>query len=100
MSPRAIMPRAPGLEGAEVQLGGDQPVYLELPALVLEPPQGTTVLTRWRLSPEELRYLNEGADLFLSVLTFGQPFQPVLLTVGWPSWTADQGPPPTNEAGG
>lgn len=45
-----------------------------------------TILTRWRLSPEELKRIAAGEDLYLHILTAGEPLQPVKLEVGPPKW--------------
>ena len=77
---RMIAPRVPGLD--EVTIAEQQGDYKTLTAAVI--PGG--VLTRWRPSPEELARLNAGEDLFLAVLTFGQPLQPLSLQVGAEGW--------------
>lgn len=93
VSPRAVAPRVPGLEDEEVQLAQDQAEYLETPALPVAFSDGSMgILTRWRFSPEELALLAGGADLFLLTMTFGKPFQPVLLTAGMPDWAVGHGP--------
>lgn len=65
----------------EVVYAKDQPQYLPLPALLSMMSDGQMV-TRWTLSPEERAAIAGGADVFLTVLTFGRPLQPVLLEVG------------------
>ena len=67
--------------GHPITFAKDQPEYLPLPALRFA---DGLVLTRWRLSAEELAALVNGEDLYLSVWTFNRPLQPVLLTVGLP----------------
>ena len=47
-------------------------------------PQGL-VITKWQLSPEELERVKETGTIHLSMLTFNQPLQPVLLTVDFPT---------------
>lgn len=44
-----------------------------------------TVNTKWQLSPEELERVKETGTIHLSMLTFNQPLQPVLLTVDLPT---------------
>jgi hypothetical protein len=61
----------------------DQPQYIPLPAVVLDGVHGR-VITRWTLTEEERQAVLEGADLYLELLTFGQPLQPMRLTVGGP----------------
>lgn len=56
----------------------DQPEYLPLPcARTLD----GEVTTRWRLSAEEIARILDTGELYLTVATFNQPLQPILLTV-------------------
>ena len=71
----------------ELVIAKDQPQYIPLPAL----PVGDGILTRWRLSwRERWRILRRG-DLYLEVLTFGRPLQPLRPTVLPPilAWNTD-----------
>jgi hypothetical protein len=63
---------------SEIIIAKDQPEYKPLPAVVL--PQGE-VITRWKLSEKELRQVTETGSIHLTVLTFGRPLQPVILSV-------------------
>jgi len=63
----------------EVLLGADQPQYSPLPALRS---QGGVIMSRWTLSDAERKAVAEGADIYLSVLTFNMPPQPVYLEAG------------------
>jgi hypothetical protein len=93
---KAVTPVIPGAEHLEQRLGKNQPEYDELPALPVQfqlpsssAPVGfsTTadgVVTRWKFTDEERRRIADGADLFLTVLTFGQRFQPVMLALDPP----------------
>lgn len=70
--------------GCNVVYAADQPEYQPLPAMKIpEDPQGL-IVTKWELSPEELEEINKTGSIHLSVLTFNNPLQPVLLTVGMP----------------
>lgn len=40
---------------------------------------------KWQLSPEELERVKETGTIHLSMQTFNQPLQPVLLTVDLPT---------------
>lgn len=51
--------------------------YLQLPAFRSDDGQ---VVTCWKLSDEELKQIAETGEIWLHVLTFGKPLQPVLLT--------------------
>jgi hypothetical protein len=80
---RPVSPVVPGMELCEVVLAKDQPEYIPLP--VAPKDDGHRIVTRWKLSvAERLRILFTG-NLWLSVLTFGKPFPPVLLETESPS---------------
>jgi hypothetical protein len=63
-----------------VELGKGQADYQTLPALRGPDSRGRTV-TVWEPDAEELAALCSGGRIVLAVLTFGQPFQPVTLSV-------------------
>ena len=76
---------SPDVGGTEIQIATDQHEYMELTGTILRWPAGMVgVLTRWKLSEIERAQLVDGEDLYLTVLTFGQPLQPLRLTVGVP----------------
>lgn len=56
--------------------GANQPEYYPIPAHKAD---DGTVTTCWELSPEELKQIQETGVIWLSLLTFNQPLQPVLL---------------------
>lgn len=55
----------------------DQPEYLPLPANT----DGTSVETCWRLTWRERIRLFLTGELYLTLLTFGRPLQPIRLSV-------------------
>lgn len=64
----------------EIVFAKDHPQYLPLPAVVKDGPEGR-IITRWRLSlVERLKVLLTGS-IFLEILTFKKPLQPVRLGV-------------------
>lgn len=67
-------------EGANAVFGANQPEYKPLPAEYRGGKCGE-VLTCWELSPEELKRVQETGRIWLSILTFGDPLQPVALSV-------------------
>ena len=75
-----VSPVMPGSEAIEVVLGKNQPEYIPLPAVYLDTTE-RPMITRWRLSGEEREAINQGADIVLTQLTFGSPFQPVHIQV-------------------
>jgi hypothetical protein len=70
-----------GLEGLEVVYAKDQPQYLPLRALRADTKEGL-VLTRWTLTPKQRKAVAAGADVFLELLTFRQPLQPIRIAIG------------------
>jgi hypothetical protein len=70
----------PELKEFELVIAENQPEYEKLPALLgyfsYKP-----VLTRWEFTPEEREAIANGADLYMTQLTFGKEFAPVLLEV-------------------
>ena len=40
-----------------------------------------SALSRWTLTPSQRKAVAEGADIFLEVMTFGSPLQPIRLAV-------------------
>jgi hypothetical protein len=53
----------------------DQPQYIPLPALS----DGNKVLTKWKLSKEELEEIAITGEIYLKILTFGDKLQPIQL---------------------
>jgi hypothetical protein len=61
----------------EIVIAKDQPEYMPLPAIRSD---NGVVLTRWKLTDGERQAVTDGADIFLSVWTFGS-IQPIRLEV-------------------
>ena len=79
---KPISPVIVGFEDLEIVYAKDQPEYLPLPALPYD--NGNGIITHWRLSwKERLRALFVG-DLYLRVLTFKKPLQPISLSTEKP----------------
>jgi hypothetical protein len=73
-----VSPVVNGLENEEVVYADDQPEYSKLPCLKSRKPDGTgSILTRWTFTEEERRAIANGADVFLRVLTYQHPLQPI-----------------------
>lgn len=70
-------------DGANVVYGAEQPEYIPLPA-EKRPGLSGEIVTCWALSPDELKRVQETGVIFVSLLTFGQPLQPVLVSVDKP----------------
>jgi hypothetical protein len=65
-------------KGANIVFAENQEEYNSLPAF--KDDEGN-VVTCWKLSDEEIKKITETGELWLSVSTFNQPLQPVLLSV-------------------
>jgi hypothetical protein len=76
-------------KGANVVYGAEQPEYQPLPAQQVPGPSGQ-IITCWEMSPAEIEMVQETGKIWLSMLTFHQPLQPVHLSVVKPD-TYDQG---------
>jgi hypothetical protein len=78
-----MFPQSPvveGLEPYEIVLGESQAEYLPLPVLRSPAPHYAT-MSRWQPSPEERKLIAEGADIFLTVYTFGNNYPPTMIEV-------------------
>lgn len=64
----------------EVVFGGSQKEYIALRALRSSGQNGD-VLTRWTFTEEQRKAVADGADIFLNLMTFGQPLQPIRILV-------------------
>ncbi len=62
-------------EGCNVVYAEDQPEYLPLPALRKE---DGTITTCWELSSEEMETVKQTRKIYLDVMTFNKPLQPLL----------------------
>ena len=78
---RPVAPRtgAPEETIAEEQLGYS-PIIVGKYAV--PPHMETALLTRWTFTKEERQQVADGEDIYLMVLTFGQPLQPLQMQVG------------------
>lgn len=71
-------------DGVNIVFGAEQPEYKPLPAQRIGNPQTGQIITCWSLAPDELKRVQETGIIFVSLLTFGQPLQPVLVSVDKP----------------
>jgi hypothetical protein len=75
-----------------VVIAKDQPQYLPLPAHVYAGDQDRRVTFCWKLTPDELVELNRTGLLWHTVMTFGDPLQPQMLSVDKPVMRSIQDP--------
>lgn len=54
----------------------DQPEYNPLPALT----DGESVITKWKLTDADIKKIFDTREIYIKVLTFGSPLQPILVT--------------------
>ena len=87
---KPVSPVLPGVDLEETVYARYQEQYLSLPALRLADPEAT-ILTRWRLSWRERWTILWTGNLYLWILTFGQPLQPLRPTVERPNVGIDPG---------
>lgn len=74
-------------DGVNVVFGEEQPEYHSLPAERVGRPQTGQINTCWALSPDEIKKVQETGVIFVSLLTFGLPLQPLLVSVDKPDVT-------------
>lgn len=94
--PRPIAPRlGPAFDEYEYTLAEDQHEYNALtvcPVIYKTKPEDpdeegqTAIVQRWTLSHEEREAILLGEDIYLQILTFGEPVQPLIVTIGKPEW--------------
>jgi hypothetical protein len=78
---------SPNVGLPEITVAEDQHEYLTLTAALVEWDDGSRgILTRWRLTHNEKERVANGEDLYITVLTFGQPLQPIAVVVGEPDY--------------
>ena len=88
MTPRPVAPR---VGAPEVMMAQDQDQYLTVcVALITYSDQSQAVMTRWRLSDEERALIAAGNDVYLTLMTFGQPMQPITMEIGPPEWAVEE----------
>lgn len=68
-------------DGANVVFGAEQPEYEPMPARLTD---DGVVISCWELTPEELEQVKKTGQIWLSMLTFFQPLQPVSMAVEKP----------------
>ena len=78
-------PYSPILEGCrEIVIAKNQPPYKPLAAVEVD---NNTILTRWKLTWRERLIVLLCGDVYLYIMTFGQPLQPLKMQVERPSAT-------------
>lgn len=68
-------------DGVNVVFGSEQTEYQPLPAERVGKPRTGQINTCWSLSPDEIKKVQETGQIYVSLLTFGQPLQPVFVSV-------------------
>jgi len=70
-----------GRESEEVVYAKDQPEYIPLRCLIDDPDGMRKATSRWALTPDQRKKVSEGSDIYLTLATFGNPLQPILMAV-------------------
>lgn len=76
----ADKPVVEGLEEFEVVYAKDQPEYIPLRTLRSNATEAR-VMSRWTFTDEQRKAIADGADIYLTLLTFGSPLQPITIAV-------------------
>jgi hypothetical protein len=76
----APRPVIDGLESHELVMGRGQEQYNPLRCLPSNDADGFR-LSRWTLTPEQRQAVAEGADIFLELMTFNHPMNPIRIAV-------------------
>lgn len=74
-------------EGADVTYAENQPEYLSLPTKKVD---DNTILTCWELTDDEVKKISDTKKLWLGVMNFNKPLQPLLPSVD--RWDIDRKP--------
>jgi hypothetical protein len=80
-----VSPVLPASRECEFVFAKDQPEYMPLPTFGTE----KAVLSRWRLTEAERRYIAQGGDLFICMMNFGGPLLPILPIAADPDTALD-----------
>ncbi len=78
----ADRPVVKDLERHEIVMAKDQPEYNPLRVLPARTNTGER-LSRWTLTPEQRQAVASGADIFVELLTFNNPMQPIRIGVAF-----------------
>lgn len=90
-----MRPVSPNTGAPEITVAENQHEYLTITAAVYEWSDGRKgLLTRWHLTDEDKTRIANGEDVYLMMLTFGKPMQPVKIQVGSDGFTDFEIPPP------
>lgn len=84
---KPVSPVIIGEERHEIKIAEHQDEYQTLPALISS--EGY-VLSRWELSDAEMEMLTKTKSIYVKIMTFGQPLQPLMLQVENPMIEADK----------
>lgn len=75
----------------EIVVAARQPEYQPLVCAVYFDEEHNTpvLLSRWKPTSEERERIAAGEDIYLGVLTFNRPLQPLIMQVGRDGWEVD-----------
>lgn len=87
-----MRPIAPRTGAPEVTIAEEQPDYSPLVGAVYA---NDVILTRWRMDDADRAKVAAGEDLYIALMTFGFPMQPMSVQVGDTGWASSS--PEENE---
>lgn len=76
---RSIAPRT---GEPEVTIAEEQHAYRPITVVVRDCDLGLSLVTRWTMTAEERARVAAGEDIYVELLTFGGPMQPIAVSVG------------------
>jgi hypothetical protein len=79
-------PVIPGFDLEEVLYAKDQPQYQPLPVYKFD---DGTIISRWKLSWKERLLVLFKGDIYLWIMTFNKPLQPIIINVNKPELEID-----------
>lgn len=68
-------------EGSNIVFAEDQPQYQDLPAHRDSEDQSKPVVTCWEMTAEERKEFDKTGKIYLTLLTFGKPLEPIKMEV-------------------
>ena len=80
---KPVSPVCLTLDIPEVPIAKDQPEYQTLPSIQLGDKEGT-IVTRWELTWKERLQVLFGGSIWLMVMTFKHPVQPLIMSAKCP----------------
>lgn len=81
---KPVSPVLIGEDLPEIEIAKDQPEYNPLPVIAVQD-EAATIISRWELSDEEVAEVVKTKSIYVFMMTFGHPIQPLLLQTEKPT---------------